>query len=476
MSVLRYVIGVCAVAATVPAGLLVSGSCPRLEAPDSSGRPLPQVPAPLLLATPRVESSPATNDAPSDPPDSEGTGEGEPDLIQDSAADAKEDWGAVRIVCDRLGPEDRLEGRLVLYPPDGGEEVFVQSFDGTKWTRGGLVAGRWRVRLVPMHSPWLPCERDFWIGAGATEEVELDPARGQALEGVVLQGDGSPAAEAEVTASYSWPHPHPEPPRSRSGRWRGRMSFGGGSSPRTAGAGGWSVATNGASLSWVTDPRGRFRIEGLPTEGARIRVDYEGATFDRGEVHAHGTPIEIRLPPDPPSLAVRIADPGAGDRRRPWGVEVWGNGLKTPRRAEVQEVARFRNLSPGDYVVLACRPGPRWGRPEHRGLAQVQVPASGGTEVVVETRLAGTAKFQPVTARSGEPIRGVEAHALVGGLLIPKYWWGARADGEFSFAPDVDFVLRLSIEGREPVEIPLRLAPGETRDLGEIRMRATGTR
>ncbi|MCI0342011.1 MAG: hypothetical protein L0216_12825 [Planctomycetales bacterium] len=450
---------------------------PRLKATEGpgSGPTGSPSPAPPPFADPGTARAAA--EAPSEPSLEDGAARDPLPPIRGGREDTDAPPGAARICCSHLEPAERLHAGLVLYPPGGGEEVLVGSFTGSSYTKGGLAPGLWRIRLVPRHSPWVPCESDFWIGADRIADVDLRPERGEPLRGVVLYADGAPAAAATVRASYSWSPPYPRSLHERRYREGGIHGFGesssGGDPKDSRSVWFWP---DRASLSVATDARGEFRLDGLPREGVSIRVDYEGAGLDAGTARPGGTPVEIRLPPDPPSLTVAIREPADVVGKGPWEVEVWGKASDSPRRAEASPAARFRNLPPGDYVVLVLRRGPRWGRPEFRGLARVEVPQDGGAEVVLEPDQAGVAKYSTVTERSGDPIRGVEARALVAGLALPEYWFSSGADGEFSFAPSVDFKLRLSIEGRVPVEIPLRLAPGEIRDLGAIRMRATGAR
>ncbi len=379
--------------------------------------------------------------------------------------------GALHVWGPLPDPKDPPRGALILTPLLEGGPATHHPFDGTHRLLESLEPGRWHVRFVPIFSPWLPLEDYVQVEAGSAVELDIAPERGETLEGIVLQADRAPAAGFKVTARMTWAGP-PRTPRAggsdpasaaAGGRYGGR--FGGSRTLGTSSSTSYTVGAEGASVTVTTDAHGRFRLTGIPREGAVLEVDQEGRPFAVGTVRP-GAPLEVVLPGDPPSLLVRLSPlPG---RRPEWRVEVWGGDLKSPRSANGKTEARFRALAAGDYVVLATGRHPDG---PLAGLARTQVVAGGGVSLDLRPERTATVTYSVVVEETGLALRSAEESVRVGAVEIRQDWWWSRADGKVEFPPNEDFVLRLKAEGREPAEIPLRLAPGETRDLGEIRLR-----
>ncbi|MCI0342012.1 MAG: carboxypeptidase-like regulatory domain-containing protein [Planctomycetales bacterium] len=373
--------------------------------------------------------------------------------------------GALCVHVPSPPPKELPRGALILTPLLEGGPATHHSFDGALAHLERLEPGRWHVRFVPLFSPWLPLEHEVEVEAGRTAELDLLPEPGEALEGRVLEADRAPAPGLKVTARLTWTAPARTPRAggaSTGGRYGGSRTIGSSSSTS------YSVGTEGASMSVTTDADGRFRIPGIPREGAVLEVDQEGRPFAAGTVRP-GPPLEILLPGDPPALSVKL--PPLPGRRPEWSIEVWGGGLKRPRSAHAKAEGRFRALAAAEYVVLAAGSHPDG---PLAGLGRVALAAGGHAELEIRPERAATVTYAVVAEETGIALRSAEESVRVGAVVIRQDWWTSRADGKVEFPPNEDFVLRLSADGRDPVEIPLRLAPGETRALGEIRLRRIG--
>lgn len=384
--------------------------------------------------------------------------------------------GAIRVVID-VPAGQQIPGVLVLLCPAGEGRSLGRNLPGRAWVAGQLPPGVWGLHVLPLHEAWCPTARRVEVVAGETVAcaISLEPAK--PLVGTVCGADGAPLVDADVTATIAWPPdqaipwsgaPEAEiqgPPIAGGGMvtmGRGSIEFTG----ESAGGGRLRVrlGADGLAIGVSTPADGSFRLDGLPGP-AGLRVEHERATLFDQVVAPGGAPLRVGA-----ALPSLVVEPGAPEpATRLWFVALYRPGADVPIVAAEARAPRvpLRGVPGGEYlaVVHAWTPIPVC------GLARVHVGEAAAPEVVrIETRPLGRVRLRPVAAEDQALLKGAGVIFRWAGDPLPPLSPGpgrSIAGLDVPFPAEVDLVLEV-FAGARRAKIPLRLSPGEERDLGDI--------
>lgn len=315
---------------------------------------------------------------------------------------------------------------------------------------GDLTPCLQEVRVAARGFPVWSSEVDVRPGQRAFIEIRLDaPAR---IEGRVVTATGEPVEGARVIQAHEhgggWFH-HSFPPPAAYTDAEGRFRLG-----------------------WV--PPGIQEVNARAPDGSNFGKAMEEVAVAPGETATVELVLDTGL-----TIAGRVVDP-TGEPLVNWGVyaDPFEMGAVYPRQDRTDADGRFLLANLGDcpHHVSVSAPG-EVPIPPRKRIAEVQ-PGTSDLEIVVEDLEAPSAHLRGVLAEQdgGVPADG-EVAVYREGSLRGRFASFDPVTGAFHFGPVLPGDFRIAVlRGERTVmktEI-IRLAAGEQRDLGILRLEAPG--
>ncbi len=365
--------------------------------------------------------------------------------------------GALRIRLTRAPGSTAFTGVGLLSPHKAGSARTERKLRDAGWNLNGLTPGRWTLRVVPCYSPFLPVTRVIEVAPGVAGEIEIALSPGNTMAGVVVDTEGTPVSGVVLRASTverDAPYDTKERPS------RGMPSVY--ASARGLTSGTWMAKDGGSYATMRSGDDGRFTFAGFVDGDVQLYVVHQGEYLPPQAVDSNNQRVRIEVPSAPPAIRLVIVRPD-GAKARSW--DVMGRNGKHHRVLSGAAGPSFElgGMPAGECLVWARS---RYPKPALSALAVVTVKDGVTTTVEVEPREAASVRCTPVAAEDGTPLTHIWFHYRWRGF---KFGPSSSINWEMVAPPEEDLIVCARTVGRKVVEQPVRFAPGERKDLGEIR-------
>ncbi|MCU0722196.1 MAG: carboxypeptidase-like regulatory domain-containing protein [Planctomycetes bacterium] len=382
-------------------------------------------------------------------------------------------FAGLRITGNRV-PEEVACAWLIDVGESGetGNALFSLKPGGTV-RRGPYAPGRRIFLFYPAGSAFRPWCAEADLNAGRYTEIDFDFQPAAPFRGRVLDAVGVPAEGVRVEVSWTVRGSGIRPPGGgKQGRLIAEDPAGNFSISMTFAGGGLRAA-----VEIKTNEEGIFEFRGLSGVPKSLLVDAGPCGLHRAEVSGETGTLEVRLPfalnrravllrlPDPREfrhVVVRVRGPGIGDSL--------DKGLTADSALMFSFLADPR--SPYSVEVEQYRKSGTPGAPDPpMEVSALELPAGTGPfQAVLEFRPPGEIRVALADEETGDPLAGWISR-MRGPLTFDQ--GPCPAVGAALKAPAGDFEIVVHADGYERRTVPVRVASGEVKDLGTIRLRRT---